>query len=144
MGCVDIVENKLPWLGKAAFDRFALLFGQPGHLAIGGQGCGDGRQSFLFQEGAQRKIQFAPPVRIIHRVDAAATRHPQHVAGTIGERDQHLAAAAIDAEDEVAAHSGAPRSAIVASMPRLISSLRQCAERPASVMTFAALKGATL
>ena len=145
MGAVDIVDDRLRHTGKGIGDRGALAFGEEVDFAVRGKRRADRGQPRRIGEGAELAGEFLPPVAIVHRVDAAAARQPDDAAAALGERNDDLAAAAVDAEEQLVGHGGDPIPAIVVATPASASCSAQWADRRESVMTLAAAaSGATL
>ena len=145
MGGVDIVEHLLPDRriegrcdGRALGRRYLC------HFAKGGQGRRDAADTRFSGEVSQQGGEISAPAVIVERIDALAALQPKYGSRSIGQRDQRLAAAPIDAEDGGAGHAGDPPSTMVASIPMSTSRPRHSEGSRESVITrVTAVSGAT-
>ena len=105
--------------------------------------CNDTSRVKQFRQGLEQLDEVLAPAAVVDRVDPAALTPADDLPRGIGDRDERLAAAAVDADDPRTRHGAAPTSTSVRSPGSSSSRCRQAGARPWSVMTCAAESGAT-
>ena len=105
LGRIDIVEHALRGLAEGGGDHLALIRRDLVDLAIGRQRRGDTGETHPVGEGPELRFKARSPGAIVDRVDSFAATEVDDPARSVGKRDQRLAAAAIDAEDQLAAQA---------------------------------------
>ncbi len=143
LGRIDIVEHALRNFAERGGDHLALICRDLFDFAIGRQSRGDTGEAPAAGEGSELCFKALSPGAIVDRVDSFAATDVDDPTRSVGKRDESLAAAAIDTEDQVVAHDCAPALTIVALTAISASRSRHAEGSPKSVTIRVAVSGAT-